>query len=103
MQAFVIYIQGHEESEKYSDRCVRSIIETESHLDIEKFPAITPENMWQVNYTWPLRKKITCPKTGLLLSAYKTYDNNKRIAAQVLNTESTHNDSRTRRYLYKEI
>ena len=37
--------------------------------------------MWKVNYTWPLRKKVTCPKTGLLLSAYKTYDNNKRIAA----------------------
>ena len=30
MQAFVIYIQGHEESEKYSDPRVRSIIETES-------------------------------------------------------------------------
>ena len=59
MQAFVIYIQNHEDSEKHSDRCVQSIIDTESHLDVEKFPAITPENM----------------------SAYKTYDNNKRIAA----------------------
>ena len=45
MQAFVIYIQNHEDSEKHSDRCVQSIIDTESHLDIEKFPAITPENM----------------------------------------------------------
>ena len=81
MNAYIIYIQGHEDSEKFSDRCVRSIIDTESDLTVEKFPAITPENMWQVNYTWPLRKKIKCPKTGLLLSAYKTYDNNKRIAA----------------------
>ena len=81
MEAYVIYIQGHEDSEKFSDRCIQSIIDTESDLTVEKFPAITPENMWQVNYTWPLRKKIKCPKTGLLLSAYKTYDNNKRIAA----------------------
>ncbi len=81
MNAYIIYIQGHEDSEKFSDRCVRSIIDTESDLTVEKFPAITPENMWQVNYTWPLRKKIKCPKTGLILSAYKTYDNNKRIAA----------------------
>ena len=81
MNAYIIYIQGHEDSEKFSDRCLRSIIDTESDLTVEKFPAITPENMWKVNYTWPLRKKIKCPKTGLLLSAYKTYDNNKRIAA----------------------
>ena len=64
MQAFVIYIQNHEDSEKHSDRCVQSIIDTESHLDIEKFPAITPENMWNVKYTCPLRKKVKCPKTG---------------------------------------
>ena len=81
MEAYVIYIQGHEDSEKFSDRCVQSIIDTESELTVEKFPAITPENMWQVNYTWPLRKKKVCEKTKLLLSAYKTYDNNKRIAA----------------------
>tara|TARA_X000000368_G_C23057758_1_gene724821 strand:+ start:7917 stop:8588 length:672 start_codon:yes stop_codon:yes gene_type:complete len=81
MEAYVIYIQGHEDSEKFSDRCVQSIIDTESELTVEKFPAITPENMWQVNYTWPLRKKKLCEKTKLLLSAYKTYDNNKRIAA----------------------
>ena len=81
MEAYVIYIEGHEDSEKFSDRCVHSIIDTESDLDIIKFPAITPDNMWEVNYTWPLRKKRLCEKTNLLLSAYKTYDNNKRIAA----------------------
>ena len=81
MEAYVIYIQGHEDSEKFSDRCVQSIIDTESDLTVEKFPAITPSNMWKINYTWPLRKKSTCPKTGLRLSAYKTYDNDKRIAA----------------------
>jgi hypothetical protein len=81
MEAYVIYIQGHEDSEKFSDRCVQSIIDTESDLTVEKFPAITPSNMWKIKYTWPLRKKSTCPKTGLILSAYKTYDNNKRIAA----------------------
>ena len=81
MEAYVIYIEGHEDSEKFSDRCVQSIIDTESDLDIIKFPAITPDNMWKVNYTWPLRKKRLCEKTNLLLSAYKTYDNNKRIAA----------------------
>ena len=81
MNAYIIYIQDHEDSEKFSDRCLQSIIDTKSDLDVEKFPAITPENMWEVNYTWPLRKKKKCAKTGLLLSAYKTYDNNKRIAA----------------------
>ena len=40
MDAFVIYIQGHEDSEKFSDRCVRSIIDTESDLTVEKFPPI---------------------------------------------------------------
>ena len=81
MDAFIIYLQGHTDSEKFSDRCVQSIIDTKSDLTVEKYPAITPDNMWQVNYTWPLRKKKLCEKTNLLLSAYKTYDNNKRIAA----------------------
>ena len=81
MEAYIIYIQGHEDSEKFSDRCVQSIIDTKSDLTVEKFPAITPSNMWKIKYTWPLRKKLKCPKTGLILSAYKTYDNNKRIAA----------------------
>ena len=48
MEAYVIYIQGHEDSEKFSDRCVQSIIDTESDLTVEKFPAITPSNMWKI-------------------------------------------------------
>ena len=37
--------------------------------------------MWKVDWKWPYTKKITCPRTNLILKAYKTYDMTKRIAA----------------------
>ena len=81
MKAFIITIPGHEDSQTHAERCIQSVINTYSEIDIEKFKAITPETMWKVDWKWPYTKKKTCPTTGLLLKAYKTYDMNKRIAA----------------------
>ena len=81
MRAYIISIPGHEDSQKHADKCIQSIIDTYSEIDVEKFDAIVPENMWEVNWKWPYRKKIKCPTTGMTLKAYKTYDMTKRIAA----------------------
>ena len=58
MEAYVIYIEGHEDSEKFSDRCVQSIIDTESDLTVEKFPAITPSNMWKNKIHMAIKEKV---------------------------------------------
>lgn len=81
MKAFVISIPGHEDSQLHADRCIQSVEDTNSELDIEKFTAIVPETMWQVDWCWPHTKKKQCPNTGMTLKAYKTYDMTKRIAA----------------------
>ena len=95
MQAFVIYIQGILKKVKiFKNSC--SIIRI--HLDIEKF--YYRKYVASKLHFGPMKKEKDYmskkKKTGLLLSAYKTYDNNKRIAAaqshymlwQVRNTES---------------
>lgn len=81
MQAFIIAIPGHEDSQLHADRCIKSIIDTNSWIDVQKFDAITPDKMWEVNWKWPYTKKKQCPTTGMTLKAYKTYDMTKRIAA----------------------
>lgn len=81
MKAYIITIFSNKDSMRYAHRVLDSIQETGSELTVELFPAVTPETMVDVNYTWPLETKTTCPKTNLLLKPYKTYDNNKRIAA----------------------
>lgn len=81
MKAFVISIPGHEDSQLHANNCIQSVIDTQSWLDIEKFDAITPDTMWDVDWKWPHTKKATCPTTGMRLKAYKTYDMTKRIAA----------------------
>ena len=81
MKAFVISIPGHEDSQLHADKCIQSVEDTNSELDIEKFTAIVPETMWQVDWKWPYSKKKVCPTTGMTLKAYKTYDMSKRIAA----------------------
>ena len=81
MKAFVISIPGHEDSQLHADKCIQSVEDTNSELDIEKFTAIVPETMWQVDWKWPYTKKKVCPTTGMTLKAYKTYDMTKRIAA----------------------
>ena len=65
----------------YAERCLQSIQDTESDIEATLFDATTPETIFPVAWTWPTGKKITCSKTNLLLTPYKTYDNNKRIAA----------------------
>jgi len=65
----------------YAERCLQSIQDTESEIEATLFDATTPETIFPVAWTWPTGKKITCSKTNLLLTPYKTYDNNKRIAA----------------------
>ena len=81
MKAFVISIPGHQDSQIHADTCIQSVKDTNSELDIEKFTAIVPETMWQVDWKWPYSKKKVCPTTGMTLKAYKTYDMSKRIAA----------------------
>ena len=81
MKAFVISIPGHQDSQIHADTCIQSVKDTNSELDIEKFTAIVPETMWQVDWKWPYTKKKVCPTTGMTLKAYKTYDMSKRIAA----------------------
>lgn len=81
MKAFIIYIDGHEASEQCANSCLKSVKDTESNLDVQLYKATTPETMFEVDWSWPLRKKKSCPHTHLLLKAYKTYDNEKRIAA----------------------
>jgi hypothetical protein len=81
MKAFIITLLNDAWSLSYAERCLQSIQETESDLEATLFEATTPETIFPVAWTWPTGKKITCPKTNLLLKPYKTYDNNKRIAA----------------------
>ena len=81
MKAFVIAIPDHNDSQLHADKCIQSVKDTNSELDIEKFTAIVPETMWQVDWKWPYSKKKVCPTTGMTLKAYKTYDMSKRIAA----------------------
>ena len=61
----------------YAERCLQSIQDTESDIEATLFDATTPETIFPVAWTWPTGKKITCSKTNLLLTPYKTYDNNK--------------------------
>lgn len=80
MKAFIITIFDNSNSVKYANVCLNSIKETKSDIDACLFSAITPETMFEVTWTWPSRKKQTCSKTGLLLTAYKNADINKRIS-----------------------
>lgn len=80
MKAFIITIFSDNNSVNYANKCLKSIKETNSKLDPGLFSAVTPETMFDVVWQWPARKKQTCNKTGLLLSAYKNVDINKRIS-----------------------
>ena len=81
MKAFIITLMKDVWSLSYAERCLQSIQDTESEIEATLFDATTPETIFPVAWTWPTGKKITCPKTNLFLKPYKTYDNNKRIAA----------------------
>ena len=81
MKAFIITLMKDVWSLSYAERCLQSIQDTESEIEATLFEATTPETIFPVAWTWPTGKKITCPKTNLFLKPYKTYDNNKRIAA----------------------
>ena len=80
VKAFIITIFSNNNSVNYANKCLESIKETNSKLVPELFSAVTPETMFDVVWQWPARKKQTCNKTGLLLSAYKNVDINKRIS-----------------------
>ena len=80
MKVFIITISNNNNSVNYANKCLESIKETNSKLDAELFSAVTPDTMFTVNWTWSTRKKQTCNKTGLTLTAYKNADLNKRIA-----------------------
>ena len=80
MKTFIITILTNNDSIKYTNNCLQSITNTKSNLETTVFPAVVPETMFDVVWQWPVRKKQTCNKTGLLLSAYKNTDINKRIS-----------------------
>jgi hypothetical protein len=80
LNAFVITLLDNEDSVASANACITSIQQTNSALSTEIVSAITPNTMFECKWTWPLRKKHICPITGLLLSAYKNADINKRIA-----------------------
>lgn len=79
MKAFIITL-NNESSKCYSNRCIDSIKETNSNLDIKIFDAVTPDTLFDINWTWPVIKKSICPYTGMTLKAYKNTDIKKRIA-----------------------
>lgn len=80
MKAYVITLPNNKDSVLSASRCIDSIHKYECQLEPEYFTATTPETLSTVKWTWPHRKKATCPHTGLLLTAYKNADINKRIA-----------------------
>jgi GR25 family glycosyltransferase involved in LPS biosynthesis len=80
MKAFIITLINNQNSNDYARECLKSIKETNSDLDAEIFPAVTPETMFDCTWRWPERKKSTCNTTGLTLIAYKNLDLKKRIS-----------------------
>ena len=81
MKAYIITIIKNHDSLNYAENCLQSIRNTDSELDAQIYLASTPENIFDVNWTWPLSGKKSCTKTNLFLTPYKTVDNKKRIAA----------------------
>ena len=79
MKAYIITLTN-DNSQSYTKKCIESINETESMLDVELFDATTPSTLFDVNWTWPISKKKICPYTGMTLKAYKNADINKRVA-----------------------
>lgn len=79
MKAFIITLNT-DLSKQYANKCIDSIKTTQSVLDVEIFTATTPDTLFDVNWTWPIVKKKTCPYTGMILKAYKNADIKKRIS-----------------------
>lgn len=80
MKGFVITIAHNTDSERSAGKCIESAEKLGCEIDIDFYMATTPETVSNIRWTWPLRKKATCPHTGLRLSAYKNVDIQKRIA-----------------------
>lgn len=80
MKAVSIVIKDNKISELGYSKLVESSNAVGNDFDIQRWNAITPDTMFTVNWTWSTRKKQTCNKTGLTLTAYKNADLNKRIA-----------------------
>ena len=86
MRAYIISIPGHEDSQKHADNCIRSIIDTHSELDVEKFNAITPKNVdskldeANIKWNYPWEGEVVDFGTGLKKKSYPTGDPKKRIA-----------------------
>lgn len=94
MKAFVITIDGNEVSNTMADRCIKSIADTKSDLDVEKFAATTPETIsegmkevWdeKVYWTWPKTKEQESVdvRTRLFKKYYPAKDQMRVIACAV--------------------
>ena len=79
-RAFVITITENPTSVAGAKRCIESIRHTNSDLQAEIFPAVTPDTIFDCHWSWPLKKKKICPHTNLTLTAYKNTDVRRRIA-----------------------
>lgn len=80
MKAFIITLPDNVESAYGATKCLESIKKFDCDLEAEYFTATTPHTLSDIKWSWPLRKKSTCPHTGLLLTAYKNADIKKRLA-----------------------
>jgi len=80
IRAFVITIVDDPISVAGAKRCIESITHTNSDLQAEIFPAVTPATIFNCDWSWPLKKKKICHHTNLTLTAYKNTDVRRRIA-----------------------
>ena len=62
MKAYIITIIKNHDSLNYAENCLQSIRNTDSELDAQIYLASTPENIFDVNWTWPLSGKKSCTK-----------------------------------------
>ena len=86
MKAYVIAIEGHEESQAAKERLLQSSRELGNEFEIEEFSAVTPKDLpmaQQVPWNWPIAGSEKCSVSGLTKHAYKTKVIENRIACAV--------------------
>ena len=86
MKAFVIAIPNHEVSQAAADKCIQSAINYENDFDIEKFTAITADNVedklreYKVKWNYPWEGEVVDFATGLTKKSYPTSKRAARVA-----------------------
>jgi GR25 family glycosyltransferase involved in LPS biosynthesis len=86
MKAYIIVLEGNRISEKGLRDCLLSNERNSNDIDIEVFPAITPDKVdglleeYQLKYTYPTSAPKMDFNSGLQLSPYETGKLKNRIA-----------------------